>query len=118
MLDTTKKIKYYLVLYIMHDKKEFFVQTTPEIHKASVKYFTAQGLKRKAGSKYDNCFETHRKRYDWLCDNITNTIEQQTLAVVEAADNEADRERARAFIKPKRDRIVDALISLGYRKIS
>ena len=116
MLDTinTTKIQYHLVLYIMHDKKEFFVQLTPEIEKASVKYFTASGFKRKARANYDNCLETHRKRYDWLCDNVKNEIEQQTLAVIEAKDSN----EAKSYVKQKRAKIVDALIGLGYTKIS
>jgi len=116
MLDTinTTKTQYHLVLYIMHDKKEFFVQLTPEIEKASVKYFTASGFKRKARANYDNCLPTHKKRYDWLCDNVKNEIEQQTLAVIEAKDSI----EAKSYVKQKRAKIVDALIGLGYTKIS
>jgi len=114
MLGTQTKTQYHLVLYIKHDTKEFFVQLTPDIDKASVKYFTASGFKRKARANYANCLETHKKRYDWLCANVMNEIEQQTLAVIEAVDSK----EAKLIVKSKRAKIVDALIGLGYTKIS
>ncbi len=115
MLDTinTTKTKYYLVLYIMHDKKEFFVQFTDNLEKADVKYFTYSAGVRQTRPSFANCLPTHKARYEWFIENRKNTIEQMTLAVVESDS----KDKAKMFVKSKRASIVDALQNLDYKKI-